>query len=213
MTEQAAVVTPVWVLDAMCLIHFGRADRLDVLRGLLVDKECWTTRVVLEELSQGAVNRPALMEVAISDWLKIARLDTLDLAQERSSRPTHASMGSCEMSSRDTTPVRLGFASAQGRSGCPRPEVIAEVLVATHDGAEVARRFGPQPCWIDELVAAVTRPQGVHLVDITVDENRGPIVVGNCGAVILGHGWRVAPRQGRAISRYRPSRAGRRPGA
>jgi predicted nucleic acid-binding protein len=204
MTEQAAVVTPVWVIDAMCLIHFGRADRLDVLRGLLVDKECWTTQVVLEELSQGAASRPALMEVAISDWLKIARLDTLDeirlfaqwanrlgsgerdlgeasvfaaaelrsataitddqaavrvartygldvhgtiwllagtcrdgklpestagtwsmryglqdsgfLARERSSRPTHASTGSCEVSSRDTTPVRLGFVPAQGRS-------------------------------------------------------------------------------------------------
>jgi hypothetical protein len=42
---------PVWVLDAMCLIHFGRAERLDVLRDLLVDKECWTTQVVLEELA------------------------------------------------------------------------------------------------------------------------------------------------------------------
>ena len=30
MTQPSAVVNPVWVLDAMCLIHFGRADRLDV---------------------------------------------------------------------------------------------------------------------------------------------------------------------------------------
>jgi hypothetical protein len=36
-TEQAAVVNPVWVLDAMCLSHFARAERLDVLRDLLVD--------------------------------------------------------------------------------------------------------------------------------------------------------------------------------
>ena len=47
MTEEAAAVAPVWVLDATCLSHFARAERLDVLRDLLVDKECWTTRVVL----------------------------------------------------------------------------------------------------------------------------------------------------------------------
>ena len=54
MTEPAAAVTPVWVLEAMCLSHFARAERLDVLGDLLVDKECWTTQVVLEELRQGA---------------------------------------------------------------------------------------------------------------------------------------------------------------
>jgi hypothetical protein len=48
-TEQASALSPVWVLDAMCLSHFARAERLDVLRDLLVDKECWTTQVVLEE--------------------------------------------------------------------------------------------------------------------------------------------------------------------
>ena len=55
--------------------------------------------------------------------------------------------------------------------------------MAVHDGAEIARRFGPQPGWIDELVAAVTRLQGVHLVDITVDQNRGPIVVGKATTI------------------------------
>jgi hypothetical protein len=67
MTEQSAVVNPVWVLDAMCLIHFSRADRLDVLRGLLVDKECWTTQVVIEELNQGAAGHSAFRDVALSD--------------------------------------------------------------------------------------------------------------------------------------------------
>jgi hypothetical protein len=52
-TGQSEIVGSVWVLDAMCLIHFGRAERLDVLRDLLIDKEVWTTQVVLEELSQG----------------------------------------------------------------------------------------------------------------------------------------------------------------
>lgn len=78
MTEQLAVANPVWVLDAMCLIHFGRAERLDVLRDLLVGKECWTTQVVLEELHQGAVTHPELTDVDTGDWLKVAQLDTLE---------------------------------------------------------------------------------------------------------------------------------------
>ncbi len=78
MTEQAAASNQVWVLDAMCLIHFGRAERLDILRDLLVDKECWTTQVVLDELHQGAVAHPELADVDTGDWLKAAQLDTLD---------------------------------------------------------------------------------------------------------------------------------------
>jgi predicted nucleic acid-binding protein len=77
-TEQAVAASNVWVLDAMSLSHFGRAERLDVLRDLLVDKECWTTQVVLEELKQGAAAHPALREAAGSDWLNIGQLDTLD---------------------------------------------------------------------------------------------------------------------------------------
>jgi hypothetical protein len=45
MTGQAAAIKQVWVLDAMCLSHFARAERLDVLRDLLVDKECWGLRL------------------------------------------------------------------------------------------------------------------------------------------------------------------------
>lgn len=81
MTEEPAVVAPVWVLDATCLSHFARAERLDVLRDLLVDKECWTTRVVLEELDKGVAEYPALQGVRAGDWLKVAELDTLDEVQ------------------------------------------------------------------------------------------------------------------------------------
>jgi predicted nucleic acid-binding protein len=77
-TEHSAAVNSVWVLDAMCLSHFARAERLDVLRDLLVEKECWTTRVVLEELRQGTTAHPALRDVLAGDWLKVAHLDTLD---------------------------------------------------------------------------------------------------------------------------------------
>jgi hypothetical protein len=73
-TEQAAVVNLIWVIDAMCLSHFARAERLDVLRDLLVDKECWTTRVVLEEVKQGVTVYPALNDVLAADWLKVAQL-------------------------------------------------------------------------------------------------------------------------------------------
>lgn len=78
MTGQAAVVKQVWVLDAMPLSHFARAERLDVLRDLLVDKECWTTQVVLEEVKQGVAAHPALRDVLAADWFKVAQLDTLD---------------------------------------------------------------------------------------------------------------------------------------
>ena len=78
MTEQAAVTNSVWVFDAMCLSHFARAERLDVLRDLLVDKECWTTQVVLEEVRRGVATYPALRDVLAAEWLKVARLDTLE---------------------------------------------------------------------------------------------------------------------------------------
>jgi len=77
-TGQAAIVNEVWVLDAMCLSHFARADRLDVLRDLLVEKECWTTQVVLEEVSRGVAAHPALNDVLTADWFRIAQLDTLN---------------------------------------------------------------------------------------------------------------------------------------
>jgi predicted nucleic acid-binding protein len=78
MTGHSVAIRPVWVLDAMSLIHFGRADRLDVLRDLLVDKECWTTQVVVQELSQGAAAHPAMRDVGDADWLKVAQLDSLE---------------------------------------------------------------------------------------------------------------------------------------
>jgi predicted nucleic acid-binding protein len=77
-TEQATTVTPVWVIDAVCLSHIARVERFDVLRDLLLDKECWTTQVVLEEMRQGVATYPALRDVMAADWLRVAQLDTLD---------------------------------------------------------------------------------------------------------------------------------------
>jgi hypothetical protein len=59
-TEHAAVVNEVWVLDAMCVSHFARADRLDVLRDLLVGKECWTTMALRLMRQPGPVSAPGM---------------------------------------------------------------------------------------------------------------------------------------------------------
>ena len=60
----------------MELIHFALAERLDVFRDLVLDKECWTTRVVLAELRRGTPDRPGLGAAVDADWLSIAELDT-----------------------------------------------------------------------------------------------------------------------------------------
>lgn len=64
------------VLDASCLSHFARADRLDVLRGLLADDECWTTQVVLRELAAGYAAYPALELVGKGNWLHVSDFET-----------------------------------------------------------------------------------------------------------------------------------------
>jgi hypothetical protein len=61
----------------MELIHFARAERLDVFRDLLVGNDCWTTRVVLEEARRGPRQSLAL-RAEDADWLSIAELDTYE---------------------------------------------------------------------------------------------------------------------------------------
>ena len=64
--------------DTMGLSHFARADRLDVLRDLLVGRECWTTTVVRSELSAGARTHPNVGQTLTLDWIQIATLDALE---------------------------------------------------------------------------------------------------------------------------------------
>jgi predicted nucleic acid-binding protein len=75
-TEASAVTTPL-VLDATCLSHFVRADRLDVLRDLLVGRRCWTTETVLAELNGGIADYPLLRNVSGQEWLLVAGLDSV----------------------------------------------------------------------------------------------------------------------------------------
>ena len=62
----------------MLLSHFTLADRLDILQDLLLDVDCWTTQVVMEELRSGSRTRPELLVACEVEWLKKAQLDTLD---------------------------------------------------------------------------------------------------------------------------------------
>jgi predicted nucleic acid-binding protein len=77
MTLSSAAGVDALVLDAMGLSHFALAERLDVFRDLLVGKECWTTRVVLEELRRGTTEHPTLDAAVSAEWLSIAELNTL----------------------------------------------------------------------------------------------------------------------------------------
>ena len=73
----AGAVSP-FCFDTMCLSQFARAERLDVLRDLLVERECWTTSVVRAELATGAQLHPQLTEALNVEWMHVASLDALD---------------------------------------------------------------------------------------------------------------------------------------
>jgi predicted nucleic acid-binding protein len=64
--------------DTMVLSHSARADRLDVLRDLLVERQCWTTVVVRRELELGAQLHPAIRSALTLDWMQAVNLDELD---------------------------------------------------------------------------------------------------------------------------------------
>lgn len=72
MTDQAA-----FVLDTPALHHFALAERLDVLRDLLLQDECWTTCVVTGELKERAVefSLPLLLHAVELEWVRVATLN------------------------------------------------------------------------------------------------------------------------------------------
>jgi predicted nucleic acid-binding protein len=74
----------VLVLDTPPLYHFALADRLDVLRDLLLDWRCWTTSVVLGELRErSAVTGEAkLLDATALQWLTVTPLND-DMAEIR----------------------------------------------------------------------------------------------------------------------------------
>jgi predicted nucleic acid-binding protein len=75
-TDAGGAACPL-VLDTTCLSHFARADRLDVLRDLLVARKCWTTEIVIAELNRGVADYPLLAHVSDQEWLLIDALDSI----------------------------------------------------------------------------------------------------------------------------------------
>jgi predicted nucleic acid-binding protein len=68
----------VLVFDSSPLNHFARAGELLVLRDLVVDYECVTTKAVLGELRKGTGEHPVLQEAIDLEWIAIVACDDLD---------------------------------------------------------------------------------------------------------------------------------------
>lgn len=75
MSGEEAVDGPTLVFDATVLNHFARADRLDVLATMVIDRPCATTVVVLDELRSGVDLHPELASALELDWLQVFALD------------------------------------------------------------------------------------------------------------------------------------------
>ncbi|THV28638.1 hypothetical protein [Glycomyces paridis] len=66
---------PELVFDATPLIHFARADRLDVLGDLMSPRRCATTSAVREEIMHGGSIHPHLHDVLDLEWIEVLTLD------------------------------------------------------------------------------------------------------------------------------------------
>jgi hypothetical protein len=122
------------VLDAMQLIHFSLAERLDVFRHLLVEKDCWTTRVVLEEVRHGTSSEPALSGDDI-DWLSIAELDTLPEISCFATWVRRVGAGERNLGEASV------FAAAQLRGGI--------AITDDREAVKVGRAYGAARAWHD----------------------------------------------------------------
>lgn len=77
MTGLSASSRDVLVLDAMCLNHFARVDRLDVLRDLLIGDTCLTTYVVVDEIGRGIKSYPVLRRAVELEWVQKVTLESI----------------------------------------------------------------------------------------------------------------------------------------
>ena len=136
--------------DTVCLSHFARADRLDVLRDLLVEWECWTTTVVRSELAVGAGTHARLHQALALDWLQVASMDTLE-----------------ELDCFVKWAGRLG--SGDGDLGEASVLAAAELqhgiaITDDRDATRVARRFGADVHGTIALLAAACRLDTLTLI-------------------------------------------------
>ena len=145
------------MLDATCLSHFARADRLDVLRDLLVGKQCWTTEIVLAELNRGVVNYPLLGNVSGQEWLLVAGLNSI--AQIRLYSTWLKRVGATD---RDQGEASV-FAAAESRRAIP--------ITDDYRAARVGRFYGLNVHGTIWLLAAACRegkrtpPGAASLID------------------------------------------------
>lgn len=63
----------VLVFDSSPLVHFARADKLAVLRSLVNEFECVTTKAVLGELRTGITLHPITAAALDLEWLATVR--------------------------------------------------------------------------------------------------------------------------------------------
>lgn len=134
----------------MCLSHFARADRLDVLRDLLIEREPWTTTVVRSELAVGARIHTRLGQTLTLDWMRVASLDTLE---ELGCFVKWANrLGSQEMD--------LGEASVLAAAELQHGIAITD----DRDATNVARRYGADVHGTIWLLAAACREGKLTLV-------------------------------------------------
>jgi predicted nucleic acid-binding protein len=142
--------TPPLFFDTMCLSHFARADRLDVLRDLLIEREPWTTTVVRSELAVGARIHTRLGQTLTLDWMRVASLDTLE---ELGCFVKWANrLGSQEMD--------LGEASVLAAAELQHGIAITD----DRDATNVARRYGADVHGTIWLLAAACREGKLTLV-------------------------------------------------
>ena len=127
----------------MCLSHFARADRLDVLHDLLVERQCWTTTVVRSELAAGAKHHPKLEHALALDWIRVASLEALD---ELSCFVKWANrLGSMDKDLGEASVL----ASAEMRDGT--------AITDDRDATKVARRYGAEVHGTVWLLASACR--------------------------------------------------------
>ncbi|GAA1757835.1 hypothetical protein [Luedemannella helvata] len=172
--------------DTMCLSHFARAERLDVLRDLTLDQDCWTTTVVRSELAAGAVHYPELAQTLSLDWLQIARLDAQD--DLRCFATWAERLGA---QTRDQGEASI-FAAAERHSGI--------AITDDREATRVARRYGAEVHGTIWLLAAACRGGKFTVVNAgtVVDALRRkgarlPCTGDEFGRYAAGHGLLAGP--------------------
>ncbi|GAA3338920.1 hypothetical protein GCM10020358_20770 [Amorphoplanes nipponensis] len=165
-SNPAMPVTHRLFFDTMCLSHFARTDRLDVLHDLFIEHECWTTTVVRSELADGTATHPSLGQVLNLEWLRTASLDAL--ADLRCFVKWTDRLGSVERGLGEASV----FAAAELRNGT--------AITDDRDATKVARQYGAEVHGTVWLLAQACRSGKLT-----------PVAAGNVIDALRGEGARL----------------------